>query len=189
MAQELETKLRVDSLDPVRDRLEELGARRLASGIECNSMYDRPSGELTRQGVGLRIRTVALEDRESQPAVLTVKGPADRSAVKSREEIELQSNDAVELERALQLLGFVRVLRYEKRRESWQIDDCRVELDQPPHVGLFVEIEGPTAVAIEKLKERLGLAASPHVDETYVGMMVAYCKQHGLGRFDVKLDG
>ena len=80
----------------------------------------------------------------------------------------------------LEQLGFAPVLRYEKRRESWMLGSCRIELDEPPHVGLFVEIEGPDEGAIRSCREDLGLVAAEAVSQSYVAMLVAYCDERGI---------
>ena len=77
---------------------------------------------------------------------------------------------------------------YQKRRESWRLDDCRIELDEPPHIGLFVEIEGPDPSAISAVADRLGLAGAVHEKASYVRMLVAYCSQNAISDRAVPLD-
>lgn len=185
MAWEIELKLRVASHDDVRQRLHDCGAQRASRVLEQNDIFDRPDGALRTRGVGLRIRSTrdgddtAVSD-ESAPATLTVKGPREPGVFKSREEVEFAVPNADTAARMLNLLGFVRILRYEKRRESWRFGGCLVELDEPPHLGRFVEIEGPDEAAINTVRTELGLAQAAPVADSYVRLMMNYCAAHGL---------
>ncbi len=189
MPREIEAKLKVESHEPVRKHLRAVGALRLLEVIETNSIFDRPDGSLRRGGCGLRIRSSKDVDTGHVSATLTFKGPThDRtrrdpdaaSTFKSREELETTIGDAATGESLLAGLGFVRVLRFEKRRESWKLGDCLVELDRPPHLGLFVEIEGHHEKAIRKVQLLLDLGDRSHVGASYVRMLLSYCQDHGI---------
>ncbi|MCH7632170.1 MAG: class IV adenylate cyclase, partial [Planctomycetes bacterium] len=97
-----------------------------------------------------------------------------------REGLEVSVTNADTTLQILAKLGFAPILRYEKRRESWQLESCRVELDEPPHLGLFVEIEGPDEAAILSCRNDLGLGAAEAVAQSYVAMLVAYCDERGI---------
>ncbi len=194
MAFETEGKFRVDSHQPVRERLQALGAQFVACVLETNRIFDRPDGSLRRRGCGLRIRSAVSEEAATDwkvgptaqvgptmhPATLTFKGPVVAGTFKSREELEVQISDAETAAHMLGLLGFVPILSYQKRRESWRLDDCRIELDEPAQIGLFVEIEGPDESAIRRLQVDLGLKGAAHVRSSYVRMLAAYCDEHGI---------
>lgn len=177
---ETEAKLRVESHEPVRERLLMCGAVFEGRALETNRIFDRPGGSLSRRGCGLRIRTIAAEGGREPQATLTFKGPVRAGPFKSREELETPIGDAETVVNILNAIGFVVILTYQKRRESWQLGECRVELDEPPHVGLFVEIEGPNETAIRSAQAELGLAGATHVKASYVRMLLAYCNEHGL---------
>jgi adenylate cyclase class 2 len=185
MSWETELKLRVTAHDDVRRRLRDGGGVFQRHVVETNDIFDRPDGGLSGRGVGLRIRSVhpvedAAVDSEVGPTILTVKGPRLPGVLKSREEIEFEVPNAETGARMLNLLGFVRVLRYEKRRESWGISDCFVELDEAPHIGRFVEIEGPDETSILAVRGELGLADTEAVADSYVRLMMNYCEAQGL---------
>lgn len=188
MPREIEAKLRVDSHDPVRERLRAAGAELIARVLETNRIFDRPDAALRRKGCGLRIRTATPEDSTADgkvdptthPSTLTFKGAVVAGPFKSREELEIQVSHAETAVRILDSLGFVQVLCYQKRRESWRLGECLVELDEPPHIGLFVEIEGPSESAIRAVQADLGLKGAPHVSPSYVRMLAAYCDEHGI---------
>lgn len=180
LALEIEAKFRVASHKLIRERLKAIRARFLERVLEQNEILDRPAGELQARGCGLRIREKVDENGKSVGATATYKGPRRPGPLKSREEIEIQVDDAAAARRIFAGLGFIAVLSYEKRRESWQLDDCRVELDEPPHIGLFVEIEGPGEAAIRSVQEKLGLNSNDIEPESYVSMLAAYCQREGI---------
>jgi adenylate cyclase class 2 len=180
MGLEIELKLRVESHDPIRRRLQELGATLRKKVVETNRIFDRPSGELRRRGCGLRVRTVVDERGCSSPAKLTLKGPRQGGDLKSREEIESVVEDPSAVVSLLENLGFRTELSYEKRRESWGWRGCIVELDEPVMLGLFVEIEGPNSETIRAVQADLKLSDAETVDVSYVGMLAAYCEARGI---------
>lgn len=180
MPQELEAKLQVPSLDPVRERLAGAGGRFLRAGLECNVILDRPDRSLLAAGVGLRVRWIDTDRGLPAPATLTVKGPQVPAAFKHREELEQPVDDPHACLRMLELLGFHSVLRYNKRRESWLLGTCRVELDEPPHLGPYVEIEGPDDEAIEAVRAALDLSHAPHEPRSYVALLLDLCHTRGI---------
>ena len=184
---EIEAKLRVSSHDAVRERLRFLGATHVRTGIETNVIYDRPDGSLRKRGMGLRVRTVAADQGDAPPAMITVKGPRITDELKTREELEVQVDDPATAAAMLEMLGYRVILRYEKRRESWTLGECLVELDTPPHIGLFVEIEGPTAEAVQEARARLNLTGTPHVESSYVRMLLDLCRKKSLDPLDLPL--
>ena len=177
MPTELEAKLRVDSLDPVRERLHSLGATLIEKVLETNLIFDRADGTLRAAGCGLRIRTTVAEGSGDRRTILTFKGKTVPGPFKRREEIEMDVSDETAAATMLERLGFVVILRYQKRRESWSYESCRIELDEPPHLGSFVEIEGPDEQTIRSVQDKLGLGDVPHTRASYVRMLLEYGHQ------------
>ncbi len=188
MAMETEAKFRVESHDPVRERLEALGAEYLGRVLETNRIFDRPDGSLRTRGCGLRVRSVELQDGATREATMTFKGPVARGRYKSRQELEVTVGDPEVAAEMLIAMGFARILCYQKRRESWTLDNCRIELDEPPRLGLFVEVEGPDDDAIRGVAAAIGLGDAPHVRESYVRMLMAHCDAHGMSDWVLTLD-
>jgi adenylate cyclase class 2 len=180
MSVETELKLRVEAHGPVRQRLRDVGARFIEAVVETNGIYDRADGMLRKRGCGLRLRWVTLVGGKRGRATLTFKGPRLATALKSREELEVGVADAEALARLLEGIGFVPILRYQKRRESWELDGCRVELDEPARIGLFVEIEGSDERTIRAVQGKLRLDGSGAVATSAVGMLLAYCEAPGI---------
>ncbi|MFQ5490113.1 MAG: class IV adenylate cyclase [Phycisphaerae bacterium] len=180
MALEIEVKLPVPDLDAVRATLSELGARDLGAVTESNHILDSADGSLRRQGSALRVRVNRPMDGGATQALLTFKGPLLPSQAKRREEIEVAVGDSRHTLSLLLALGYLPILIYAKRRHSCALDDCRVELDEVPFIGRFVEIEGPDESAIAGVQRRLGLEQVPHCPATYVKSLLDHCARAGV---------
>jgi predicted adenylyl cyclase CyaB len=172
MAREIEAKFRLADTAALRLRLAALGAQRLSTVRETNLILDTPARQLRGQGCGLRIRVAQpLEDPAPPRVLLTYKGPRDPvlhgRGIKSREEIELEVADEQALVALLGRLGFVPALCYEKRRETWHLENAEVVLDELPQLGWFAEIETRDSDALEFLVAQLGLDQKTAVSETY----------------------
>jgi adenylate cyclase class 2 len=180
MAVETEAKLKVDSHDPVRQRLRDVGAAAAGSRLETNIFFDTPAHALRDSGSGLRLR-LARDDRASGEvkAIVTFKGPRRPGAVKSREEIETEVADPDATIAIFRALGFEQALSFEKKRESWRVDDCQVELDEVPYLGKFVEIEGPSEASIAAVQQKLGLIGTPNIQEAYIGLLLNWLRERG----------
>ena len=74
------------------------------------------------------------------------------------------------------------MLSFEKRRETLELDGCKVELDELPHLGSFVEIEGPDEEAVLRVREKLGLADRPIVKTSYIALLMGYLQERGQRR-------
>lgn len=172
MPVEVEAKMKVASLAPTRERLVAFSATRVDARFEVNAFFDTPDRALKSRDEGLRVRSMTDEAGDIT-AVMTFKGPhvgASEDALKRREEIEFAIGDFDAAAALLGRLGYVPTLAFEKRRETWSLGGCLVELDELPHLGTFVEIEGD-AEAIEAVRTTLGLDAEPLITRGYIGMM------------------
>lgn len=176
---EIELKLRVDDLQPVRERLSHLEAEFIGRYLEHNTLLDRSDGALQRAGEGLRLREVqTLAGRPLAPT-MTYKGPVQPSAFKKRPEIEITVSEAAEATALLGALGFHPVVSFLKRRERWSLDGCLVELDELPLLGDFVEIEGPDESAIAAARTRLKLSRATQEKAGYVRLLAEACEASG----------
>ena len=179
MPLEIEAKLRVEDLAPVRSKLESLGAKFVADYREVNAIFDTEDRALLAEDKGLRVRTARDCKTQNQTCTITYKGPRKHSAMKSREETEMVVESFDAATRLLQQLKFTQILSFEKKRQSWELGGCKVELDELPHLGCFVEIEGASERAIQKVQETLGLGHHPIVKTAYVGLMMTYLQDRG----------
>jgi adenylate cyclase class 2 len=183
MAQEIEVKFRLPHLTAVARRLRALGAARLHTVLQDDCYFDTRRRRLLRRGCGLRLRTGRLLRPGASPpdgrAELTYKGPARRGArAKVRPEHQTRLDDPAGVEAVLAACGLRLMLRLQKRRTTYRLGRCIVALDELPVLGCFVEIEGPSQAAIERLRRRLGLSGRP-IRWHYVKLLQARCARAG----------
>jgi adenylate cyclase class 2 len=180
MPVEIEAKMRVKSLDAVREKLKQTGATQKSRVVEVNTFFDTEDRSLLAADQGLRLRVNRPVDGGDASYIITFKGPRLHGQLKSRDETELvvaSDRDAISL---LQCLGFSRVRSFEKRRESWSLQDCKVELDELPNLGSFVEVEGPSDEVVMKVRDLLGLSNEPIVRASYIALLTTYLQEKGL---------
>jgi adenylate cyclase class 2 len=171
MALEIEKKYRLSraAQNALREALRVAGAQFAGDEFEENTLY---AGGGLRENAVLRLRRVAGR------AVLTYKERfPTASAIKRQREDETHVADPDAMHAILDALGYRPVLVYEKRRETWQMNDVEVVIDELPF-GLFVEIEGPEN-AIIAAERRLGLAAAEAVHETYPHLTARHGARRG----------
>jgi len=132
----------------------------------------------------LRQRRCVLRVRlESGKTLLTFKGPVQNSPMKLREELETVVGDGLLLMHVLEELGFHVWFRYEKYREEFAHEDVTIAIDETP-VGTFVEIEGGEQ-GIRQMAEALARQPADYLTDSYRGLYVKHCEQHGLPLADM----
>ncbi len=174
MAQEIEVKFALKDRAGLVRKLHELGAQRLYNEtFEDNIVLDR-RGELRTKGSMLRVR------KFGRYALATFKGPlAFEGGVKTREEVQ---TGVESFELAIQLfdsLGFKPVIRYQKFREVWRVNDVEVVIDRTP-IGDYFEIEGALEV-IRTVAESLGMSMESGIRQSYAELY----RQHRRTRADL----
>jgi adenylate cyclase class 2 len=154
---EVEQKFRVTDHEPLRCRLDELGAERKGTVVQADRYFAHPARDFARTDEALRLRQVGDENW------ITYKGPKLDSQTKTRRELELPlAPGPLSLEQYAELLvalGFRPVATVQKTRERWRLvyrsslereladRSCAVEiaLDTVERMGLFVELEATVA--------------------------------------------
>lgn len=179
MSTEIEAKIKVQDLSAVRKKLEAAGARRLAKVLETNSFFDTSAHSLQSADRGLRIR-VAVDESGQSKCTVTMKGPLQHGQFKTREEIEFTASDPQAVRRIFENLGYHLTLSFQKRRESWELGGCEVELDELPYLGAYVEIEGPGETIVDAVRHSLGLENLPLITTGYISMLARYLEQHQI---------
>ncbi len=178
MAKEIELKVAVASHSEVLDALRAAGAEEAGTCVQTDRFFDTPDRSLLHGDRGLRIRrTETPADAPSGAGeagtLVTFKGPRrSPEGLKVRSEYETAIDDGQTLARIFEACGLEAMLTIQKRRRTWRLGGCAVELDELPVIGLFVEIEGPDEAAVEAVRERLGLGGEP-ITDSYVAMIAA----------------
>lgn len=177
MSTEIEAKLKVESLEEIENRLDELGAEFLEEQLQTDYYFDDVNSELTKTDRCLRLRRQLVG--KSEQFFLTYKGAKEKNEFKKRQEIEIKVGDADSAEELLSALGYEKVLVFEKKRRIWRLGGCEVALDELPLLGNFVEIEGPDDEKITDVQKNLGLANLPHIVESYALLMARKVQELG----------
>lgn len=191
MTHEIEMKFRVPDLSAVRGAVEAAGGTFLGAVLQTDCYFDTPRLSLLRRDRGLRLRTSqplcgragnarpTVEGGAAIGAMVTYKGPRyARGRAKSRREIQTTVADPQAVGDMLEELGLTRRLVIQKRRCTWRLGRCLVELDELPLLGAFVEIEGGGPRAIESTARRLDLAGPP-LKAHYVQLVTEACGHAG----------
>lgn len=182
MATEIEAKIQVASHQTLQELLTQLGAKCQTQQLEVDIYFDTAEAELLKSDRALRLRCV---DKEN---LLAYKGPPQQSKYKQRQEIQTSVADANAAQSLLGELGFTQSLVFEKKRQSWLLDDCRVELDQLPLLGTFVEVEGPCETAIEQVLRKLKLEQADLIATPYPILLRDHLERTGNTSREIRFD-
>ena len=160
---EIELKVRVESLDHVRRKLEQLNARFCGRVHEHDVYYNAPHRDFSKTDEALRVRYA------DGKAVVTYKGAKIKNlGLKAREELNTDIKSGEIFENILTHLGFVRTAEVNKWRENYSLGNASIALDDVEHLGTFVEIEvlaetdaQNAKTGIERLAKELGVEGKP----------------------------
>jgi adenylate cyclase class 2 len=179
MSVEIEAKMKVDNAVSMEARLKERGATPVGRFLEVNTFYDTEDRALLAADEGLRLRIAKDLNTGHAQYILTHKGPNRQGPLKTREETEVEVGNAEAADRLLDRLGYTRCLSFEKRRYSWKLEDCKIELDEVPRLGFFLEIEGPSEGSVMRVRNILGLSDRPLIKASYVAMLASHLQERG----------
>ena len=170
---EVELKVRVPGLDPVRERLLALSAEFCGKAHEHDIYYNAPHRDFGKTDEAVRVRYT------NDQAVVTYKGPKIKTfGLKAREELNFSVESGETFEKMLDRLGFTKTLEVNKWRENYRLGRASIALDQVEELGTFAEIEiitdddreNPTPV-IEKIAKDIGADGTP-ILESYLELVL-----------------
>ncbi len=176
---EIEAKFKVSDHGPVRERLRQVGAQCLGRVLEVNCIFDDEQRSLLAGQRGLRVRVCHDEGGRRVSATLTYKGPPLVGQAKQRVEIETQVGDPEAVVELLRALGYVEVISFHKRRESWVLEEARVELDELPKLGPYIEIEAEDLSQIQRAQDVIGMTDLCPIAQTYVALVAEHSQRSG----------
>jgi len=170
---EHEVKLSFESPEAARHAVTTAGGRLVISRrLIDDRLFDTADRALARGGTACRLR------REPGRAFLTFKGPVQPGPVKTREEAETAVENADDIERIVNLLGFRIVFRSQKYREEYDILGANVTVDETP-IGVFVEIEAAPDI-IAKVSGLLHRSPLDYRLESYPKLYLEWCAERGI---------
>jgi adenylate cyclase class 2 len=171
---EVELKVKVPSLGPVREKLGRKNAQFLGKVHEHDIFYNAPHRDFGQTDEAVRVRYT------DDNAVVTYKGPKIKKyGLKAREELNFAVESGETFETMLLRLGFTRTIEVNKWRENYSIGPASVSLDDVDGLGTFVEIEvlaedgdeNPTK-EIENLAKEIGVKGEPILD-SYLELLLS----------------
>jgi len=184
MPHEIEAKFKVADFRSVRRRLRGAAAVYLGTVMQTDAYYDTPDRRLLGADIGVRIRrTRRLRSAAGTHAkidtrpLLTYKGPKGKhQRAKIRREIQSRVDSHEAVGEVFEALGLAESVTVQKKRSSYRLGPCLVELDELPILGKFVEIEAPDPEQIEAARRTLGIDAEACTDH-YVTLLRRGCSR------------
>jgi adenylate cyclase class 2 len=160
---EIELKVRVDSLDPIRQNLNDRHAEFRGKQHEHDIYYNAPHRDFSSTDEALRVRYT------DGPALVTYKGKKLREyGLKAREELNTAVESGEVFEQILNRLGFTKTAEVNKWRENYRLENASFALDLVDGLGTFVEIEIMTETngaeapgQIQKFAKEMGIFGEP----------------------------
>lgn len=160
---EIELKVRVASLDILRQRLISLNAQSCGRLHEHDVYYNAPHRDFGSTDEAIRVRYT------DGHAVVTYKGAKIKtSGLKAREELNTAVESGQVFEQMLDRLGFTKTAEVNKWRENFRFRNVAISLDSVDELGTFAEIEimaenddFDASAQIEKISKEIGIQGEP----------------------------
>ena len=182
MMTEIEAKFKIHNPAEVREKLLSCQAEYIQTVLQEDAYLDTDERQLYSNDTGLRLRIVKKINPkgpdDKQIITLTYKGPRRKGDLKVREEQEVIVNSAETALAILARLGYYPTITFQKRRESFTLKNGRIELDELPQMGFFLEIEADDEQIVQSVRELLGLANSPTITKTYAELVAEYLNRN-----------
>jgi adenylate cyclase class 2 len=166
MTLEIEIKVKVPALEPIRENLRKNGAILIAEQDERDIYYNAPHKDFAATDEALRVRYT--ENQICGQIMLpniTYKGPKiGRNGFKSREEIIVDISSGEQIDLIFGRLNFEKIAEVVKHREIYRCEKTIVTLDNVAEIGTFSEIEADFSLtedeavtAIENVANMVGI--------------------------------
>lgn len=149
MQTEYEAKFINIDLDYMRRQLDQLGAKQTQKmRIMKRAIIDNP--DMKQKNAFLRVRD------EGDKTTLTYKQFNDLS-VDGAKEYEITVSNFETTINLLKAAGLSYRSFQESKRETWELEDAEIALDEWPWLNPYIEIEGKDETHVRRISERLGL--------------------------------
>lgn len=152
MGFEIEIKVRVDSLDPIREKLIKNNSAIIADQDEHDVYFNAPDRDFAVTDEALRLRYVENQKfGKKVPPCITYKGAKTGiEGFKAREELIVDLSSGDDFAKILERLSFRKTADVLKHREIYQCEDAIVTLDYLNGIGTFCEIEASSKLSQEE---------------------------------------
>ncbi len=161
---EVEVKAKIKSFDEMRKMLDEINAVKVKTEHQEDRYFNSPVCDFAQTDEALRIRETKTDEKHN--LFITYKGPKIDAKSKTREEVEMEIEDADKASKIFENLGFKEVRTVVKDREYYKYENYEISLDNVHGLDPYMEIEislednsdySKAQESIFKLFEKLGI--------------------------------
>lgn len=168
---ELEIKIHIETEEffkHIHTMCEQLFGPISSHAILLDEYFDTTDRQLKKQDLVIRIRT------NGNKKIIALKSPRVElsSGMNERIELEFLSADGESVQEQLERQGLSPIEASEKERWTFVHGDCEIFLDRLPFIGNFIEIEGPSEEAINKIVQLLEISSCTVVKKNYGELML-----------------
>jgi adenylate cyclase class 2 len=176
MAEEIELKFFVKDYNKTINTVLPI-AKFKKSAYEITIMYDDSNKTLFKDDARLRLRRIVNLKNKEETCELSYKKPKTREGIKVEEEDEVKVSSFVEMKNILEKQGFSVVSSYERIRDTFESDDCKITVDSFPF-GELLEIEGEIN-KIKNIAEKLGFDLKDNTTKSCDDIYADICEKEG----------
>ncbi len=173
-------RVKVKRLDSLTRRLASQGAKHAQDVAQMTTHYKNLQAETQEEGLKLCLSLEQDVKNSYRKAILSWTRPSDHGNDAGRQKLEMTSNDVPMISNLIEALGYRPYRHVETRRHRWTWRGCAVSLDLVPYLGPFVEINGPSEQAVQKVLHQLGLGASRCLVQSDQSLLDAFLAQRGI---------
>ncbi|MBI9018641.1 MAG: class IV adenylate cyclase [Phycisphaerae bacterium] len=175
MYTEIEAKIKVDELESYRQKLIALRAEFAGQARQCDTYFDDANKSIKKSDSGFRLRCQTINDKTT--AILCFKGPRQLGPFKNRSETEVLIDSADNMIKILNQLGYQQKRTVAKTRDTYQLNDALICLDNVDQLGCFIEIEAPSEKSVHDNLLLLGLDPKNHISKGYARLLADKVKE------------
>lgn len=166
---EIETRIIKIDVEQIRNRLKDLGAKKIKEENQINHIYDFPNKELLNNKGYARIRYIndVIENKEHY--YMTVKKLISQEKYKVMEENETEILNYKEGENIFKALGLQLIESIKKYRESYEYKEVLIEIDINDKNFCpfpYIELESNNENNLKELVELLGYSMADTTSKT-----------------------
>ena len=142
MAFEIELKTRLESDEPIKTRLHELGNYCHSHEKLDSYWYPAKSDLLSHSGIRLRRESIVNADNTARESILvTFKNKKISEGMEINDEREFSVSNAIVFEEMMEYLGLHKIIIKQKSGWAWTIPPILAELSLVAGLGWFLELE------------------------------------------------
>ena len=132
---EIEIKAQITNNEDIKNKISAKGATLKGTKYQHDILLDPPQTDFSKTDQVLRIRNTDGNWK------LDYKTPRLDNETKSRKEFSLKIEDGKQLRDIFRWMDFKIVGEIEKTRETYHLNDMKINLDNVTHLGTFIEVE------------------------------------------------